>query len=59
MALTATWLAQEHAGKVSCLGPGVAQLLTHAVTGELSRTEVDCLYRMRYDRTFDSKEMLK
>ena len=46
-------------GQGFMLGPGVAQLLTHAVTGELSRTEVDCLYRMRYDRTFDSKEMLK
>ena len=46
-------------GQGFMLGPGVAQLLTNSVTGELSRTEVDCLYRMRYDRTFDSKEMLK
>jgi hypothetical protein len=41
------------------LGPGVAQLITHAITGNLSQIEKDCLYRMRYDRSFESKEMLK
>jgi len=46
-------------GQGFMLGPGVAQLLTHAVTGVLSQIETDCLHRMRYDRSFDSKEMLK
>jgi sarcosine oxidase subunit beta len=46
-------------GQGFMLGPGVAQLITHAITGNLSQIEKDCLYRMRYDRSFESKEMLK
>jgi len=46
-------------GQGFMLGPGVAQLITHAITGNLSQIENDCLYRMRYDRSFESKEMLK
>ena len=46
-------------GQGFMLGPGVAQLLTHVVTENLSQIEMDCLRRMRYDRSFDSKEMLK
>ena len=46
-------------GQGFMLGPGVGKLLTHAVTGKLSQAEMDCLHRMRYDRSFDNKELLK
>ena len=46
-------------GQGFMLGPGVAQLLTHAVCGDLNQAEKDCLQRMCYDRSFDTKEMLK
>ena len=46
-------------GQGFMLGPGVGQLLAHVVCGDLNQTEMDCLNRMRYDRSFDSKEMLK
>ncbi|MEL7625692.1 MAG: FAD-binding oxidoreductase [Anaerolineaceae bacterium] len=46
-------------GQGFMLGPGVGKLLANTVTGNLSQVEKDCLQRMRYDRSFDSKELLK
>ncbi len=52
-------IAAGTCGQGFMLGPGVAQLLTHYVTGSLIQVEKDCLTSLRYDRPFTSKEMLK
>ena len=46
-------------GQGFMLGPGVGKLLTNAIIGNLNQLEKDCLHRMRYDRAFDRKELLK
>ena len=46
-------------GQGFMLGPGVGQLLANTVTGNLSQMDRECLTRMRYDRSYDTKELLK
>ncbi len=46
-------------GQGFMLGPGVGQLLANTVTGNLNQMDRECLTRMRYDRSYDTKELLK
>lgn len=52
-------LATGMCGQGFMLGPGVAELITHLVTGTLSEQEVQSLHALRFDRAFTSKEKLK
>ena len=46
-------------GQGFMLGPGLGKLLTNMVSGNLNQTEKEYLFKMRYDRSFDSQELLK
>jgi sarcosine oxidase subunit beta len=52
-------IAAGTCGQGFMLGPGVGKLLANSLTGNLDAVEKECLQRMRYDRSFDSKEVLK
>ncbi len=52
-------LATGACGQGFMLGPGVGQLLTHLVQGDLSGKERQCLYSMRLNREWTSMEKLK
>lgn len=52
-------IAAGTCGQGFMLGPGVGKLLANTVTGNLSNIETECLFRMRYNRAFDNKELLK
>jgi len=46
-------------GQGFMLGPGLGKLLTNMLSGNLNQREKECLLEMRYDRAFDTKELLK
>ena len=52
-------LATGACGQGVMLGPGVGQLMTHLIPGNLSEQERQCLYSMRLDRDWTSMEKLK
>ena len=52
-------LATGACGQGFMLGPGVGQLMTHLIQGNLSEQERQCLYSMRLDRDWTSMEKLK
>ncbi|MGB4595057.1 MAG: FAD-binding oxidoreductase [Anaerolineaceae bacterium] len=52
-------LATGMCGQGFMLGPGLAELMTHLVTGTLSDQETQSLHALRFDRAFTSKEKLK
>lgn len=52
-------LATGACGQGFMLGPGVGQLMTHLILGDLSEQERQCLYSMRLDRDWTSMEKLK
>ena len=52
-------IAAGTCGQGFMLGPGVGKLLANTVTGNLNSIEKECLFRMRYNRAFDTKELLK
>ena len=52
-------LATGACGQGFMLGPGVGQLLTHLIMGNLSEKEKQCLDIVRLDREWTSMEKLK
>jgi len=52
-------IASGTCGQGFMLGPGTGQLISNAVLGNLSYIEKECLERLRYNRSFDTKELLK
>lgn len=52
-------IASGTCGQGFMLGPGTGQFLTNVVLGNLTSVEKDCLHKLRYNRSFDSKELLK
>ncbi|NLE84079.1 MAG: FAD-binding oxidoreductase [Chloroflexi bacterium] len=52
-------VASGTCGQGFMLGPGVGKLLSNVVNGTMDRAEETCLIEMRYNRSFDSKELLK
>ena len=52
-------IAAGTCGQGFMLGPGTGQLLANTVLGNLSEIEKECLSNLRYNRLFDTKELLK
>lgn len=52
-------LAAGVCGQGFMLGPGVGELLTHLVMGNMNQKEQDCLFSLRLDRAFATTEKLK
>ncbi len=52
-------IASGTCGQGFMLGPGTGKLIRDAVLGNLSHFEEDCIRKLRYNRTFDTKELLK
>lgn len=52
-------IAAGTCGQGFMLGPGIGQLMANIVAGNLSPIEQECLVNLRYDRPFDTKELLK
>jgi sarcosine oxidase subunit beta len=52
-------IAAGTCGQGFMLGPGLAKLVTNLVTNKLNDFEKQVLLNLRYDRAFDTKELLK
>lgn len=46
-------------GQGFMLGPGTGQLIANTVMDKLTPADKECLNKLRYNRSFDSKELLK
>ena len=46
-------------GQGFMLGPGTGQLIANTVLDKLTPADKECLNKLRYNRSFDSKELLK